>query len=349
VGDGSLSKLFSPWSLKGLTLKNRVVMSPMCQYSVWAEDGKPNSWHYVHYISRAVGGAGLIFFEMTDVLPDGRITVHDLGLWSDEQIPAYAAIVEEIHRYGAKAGIQIAHAGRKAQSESLKPVGPSAIPFSPEYRTPHALTTDEVKAVVDAFAAAARRALRAGFDVIELHGAHGYLLHQFMSPLSNRRDDVYAEPTRFPVEVIQAVKAELPSHMPLFMRLSATEWTPEGYDFPALLEMARAYQKAGVDVFDVSSGGNSPATPPVVYPGYHVPFAAALRRELGMPIAVVGMLENWHLAEHVLQSEEADLILIGRGMLRDPYWANSASVALDRVRLVPEEYARAYPGLKAGA
>jgi NADPH2 dehydrogenase len=337
--------LFSPFTLGSLTLKNRVVMSPMCQYSVWAEDGRPNDWHHVHYVARAVGGTGLVMFEMTDVHPDGRITVHDLGLWDDAQVPAFARIVEEIHRYGAKAGIQLAHAGRKAQSESLRPVAPSAIPYSPQFRTPHALTTDEVRELVDAFALAVRRAVRAGFDVVELHGAHGYLLQQFLSPLSNRRTDVYAEPTRFPCEVIQAAKAELPAGMPLFLRVSASEWHPDGYDFPALLEMCRAFRSAGVDLFDVSSGGNTPDQQHEEYPGHHLPYAAALRKELGVPVAVVGVMEDVRLAEHALRSEEADLVVIGRGMLRDPYWANTASVTLQGVRLLPAAYARAYPGL----
>jgi NADPH2 dehydrogenase len=340
--------LFNPFTLKGLELKNRVVMSPMCQYSVWDEDGRPNAFHHVHYVSRAVGGTGLVMFEMTDVLPDGRITVRDLGLWSDDQVPAFAAIVAEIHRYGAKAGIQIAHAGRKAESESLRPVAPSAIPFSPQHRTPHALTEREIEEVVDAFAAAARRAVAAGFDTVELHGAHGYLLHQFMSPLSNQRGDAYREPTRFPVAVITAVRAALPPEMPLMMRVSATEWTDEGYDFAALLEFCRAFQAAGVDLFDVSSGGNAPVRPPHLYPGYHVPFAAALKKALGIPVSVVGLIDDHRLAQHIVMSEAADLVVVARGMLRDPYWANSASIALRNVRLVPDAYHLAFPGAERG-
>lgn len=344
MGVSSLSQLFSPFTIGSLTLKNRAVMSPMCQYSVWAEDGRPNEWHYVHYVSRAVGGTGLIMVEMTDVLPDGRITVRDLGLWDEEQVPAFQRLVDEIHHYGAKAGIQIGHAGRKAESPSLDAVGPSPVPFASGYRTPRELSEREIEEIVEAFGQAARRAVAAGFDLVEIHGAHGYLIHQFLSPLSNHRRDLYRDPTRFGVAVIQRVREELPRGMPLFLRVSATEWTPEGYDFPALVDMAKVFRDAGVDLFDVSSGGNAPVVPPA-YPGYHLPFAAELRRRLGVPVAVVGMMEDYRLAEYAVASGSADLVMVARGMLRDPYWANSASVALRNVRLVPDAYARAYPGL----
>lgn len=337
-----MSMLFSPFQLGDLVLKNRIVMSPMCQYSVWAEDGAPNEWHYVHYISRAVGGVGLVISEMTDVLPDGRITVHDLGIWDDRHIAPFRRIIDQVHQYGAKMGIQIAHAGRKAESPSLTPQAPSAIAFSERYRVPHALTVDEIHRVVDAFAAGARRAIAAGVDTLEIHGAHGYLVHQFMSPLSNRRDDLYGEPTRFGVDVIRAVKAEMPSGMPLLMRLSATEYHPEGYSFSDLVAMARVFRDAGVDMFDISSGGNAPVAPEV-YPGYHVPYAATIRRELEVPVIAVGMLETPSLAESVLQQGQADLVALARGLLRDPYWANSAAMALGGRVQVPHQYYRAFP------
>ncbi|OLZ11144.1 NADH:flavin oxidoreductase/NADH oxidase [Sulfobacillus thermosulfidooxidans] len=337
-----MAKLFEPFTLKDLTLKNRIMMSPMCQYSVWDEDGKPNEWHYVHYISRAVGGTALIMIEMTDVDPNGRITVRDLGLWSDDQIPAFRRIIDQVHQYGAKIGIQIAHAGRKTESPSLQPVAPSAIAFSDRYRVPQALSIDEIHRLVDNFGLAAKRAVKAGVDTIELHGAHGYLIHQFMSPLSNHRSDVYGEPTRFGVEVIESVKSHMPQGMPLIMRLSATEYVDGGYDFPSLEKMAEVYRDHGVDMFDVSSGGNAPVVPKM-YPGYQVSYAATLREHLNVPVIAVGMLETPELAEFVLEQQQADVIAIARGMLRNPYWANTAAQVLGGTIQVPPEYDRAFP------
>lgn len=336
-----MAKLFEPFTVKDLTLKNRIMMSPMCQYSVWDEDGRPNEWHYVHYISRAVGGAGLIMMEMTDVAPHGRITVRDLGLWSDEQIPDFARVIDQVHAYGAKIGIQIAHAGRKAESAGLDPVAPSPIAFSDRYRTPRELSADEIQSLVGAYGQAARRAIAAGADTVEIHGAHGYLVHQFMSPLSNKRVDQYGEYSRFGTEVVEAVKSELPHGVPLIMRLSATEYHPHGYDFAELEQMAREYRDHGVDMFDVSSGGNAPVVPPF-YPGYQVPYADRLRRALGVPVIAVGMLESPALAESVVQQEQADIVAIARGMLRDPYWANTAAQQLGDGIQVPEEYDRAF-------
>ena len=341
-GVRNLAGLFEPFQLKGLTVKNRIMMSPMCQYSVWNEDGAPSEWHYVHYISRAVGGTGLIMMEMTDVVPDGRITVRDLGIWDDAQIPAFRRIIDQVHGYGAKIGIQIAHAGRKAESPELKPEGPSAIAFSDKYRVPHALTRDEVKGVIDAFRQGARRAVEAGADTVELHGAHGYLIHQFMSPLSNHRDDEYGEPTRFGVEVIQAVKSVLPSEMPLMMRLSATEYTDQGYNFEQLVEMARAYQQAGVDMFDISSGGNVEVKVHS-YPAFQAPYAVALKRALNMAVSAVGRLESYDLAASLVEHGDVDMVAIGRGMLKDPYWANSAALHFEGKVQVPFEYYRAFP------
>lgn len=337
-----MALLFNPFELKGLQVKNRIMMSPMCQYSVWDEDGAPNAWHDVHYVSRAVGGVGLVMIEMTDVVPDGRITVNDLGIWSDQQIPAFRRIIDQVHGYGAKIGIQIAHAGRKAESPSLIPEAPSAIRFSERYRVPRALSSDEVKGLVDAFAAGARRAVAAGVDTLELHGAHGYLIQQFMSPLSNQRDDEWGEPIRFPLAVIQAVKSEIPSTMPLMMRLSATEYDPRGYSFEQLVEMARRFHQAGVDMFDISSGGNAPMGPERIYPGYHVPYGAKIRESLGVPVIAVGILEDPSLAESVLQQGQADIIALARGLLRDPYWPNTAAMALDATVQVPKQYYRAF-------
>ncbi|RKP51577.1 NADH:flavin oxidoreductase/NADH oxidase [Cohnella endophytica] len=339
-------KLFAPYDLKGLHLKNRVVMAPMCQYSVTAKDGKPNEWHYVHYLSRAIGGTGLVIMEMTDVEPDGRITDKDLGLWSDEHIPAFARIIDGVHAHNSKIGIQIAHAGRKAE-DAATPVAPSAIKFPGDaYKMPRELTTEEVQEVVRKFGDAARRAVQAGVDTIELHGAHGYLIHQFQSPLTNKREDQYGQDlARFGVEVIQAVKSEMPADMPLLFRISAVEYTDGGYDIDHAIELSKAYRAAGVDAIHVSSGGEGPAgeRKPGNYPGYQVPFARQIREAVDIPVIAVGMLEDPALAESVIGNEDADLVAIARGMLRDPYWATHAAITLRQgPATAPQQYIRAY-------
>ncbi|TFE25367.1 NADH:flavin oxidoreductase/NADH oxidase [Cohnella luojiensis] len=338
--------LFTPFELKGLQLKNRIVMAPMCQYSVIAKDGKPNDWHYIHYLSRAVGGTGLIITEMTDVEPDGRITDYDLGLWSDEHIPAFSRIIDGVHAHGAKIGIQIAHAGRKAE-DAAEPVAPSALKFpGSRYKTPRALKTNEIKDMIQLFGNATRRAVQAGVDMIELHGAHGYLIHQFQSPFTNRRQDVYGQDlAKFGVEVIQAVKKEMPDEMPLFFRISAVEYADGGYDIEHAIDMCKAYQAAGVDAFHISSGGEGPAgeRKPGNYSGYQVPFARRIRESLRVPVIAVGMLEDPALAESVIGNEDADLVAIARGMLRDPYWATHAAISLRSENThVPKQYERAY-------
>jgi NADPH2 dehydrogenase len=340
-----VAHLFTPFSYKGLELKNRIVMAPMCQYSVTAKDGKPNDWHFVHYTSRAVGGAGLIIIEMTDVEPDGRITDYDLGLWSDDHIPAFARIIEACHQHGAKVGIQIAHAGRKAEDAEV-PVAPSPIKFEgSHYKTPRELSTDEVKQMVEKFRQAARRAVAAGVDTIELHGAHGYLIHQFHSPYTNHRKDEYGQDlARFGVEVIQAVKSEMPSSMPLLIRVSAVEYVDGGYDLDHILEICKRYKEAGVDIFHISSGGEGPAgkRKPGNYPGYQVPFARAVKEALNVPVIAVGMLDNPALAESVVANQDADLVAIARGLLRDPYWPIHAAIALKAEPQVPKQYLRAF-------
>ncbi|WP_020614884.1 NADH:flavin oxidoreductase/NADH oxidase [Paenibacillus daejeonensis] len=340
-----MNDLFTPFSLKGLTLKNRIVMSPMCQYSVEAKDGIATDWHYTHYVSRAIGGAGLIIIEMTDVEPDGRISDYDLGLWSDEHIPALKRIVDACHSHGAKVAIQIAHAGRKAEDAEV-PVAPSAIAFDEKYKQPRALTTEEVQGMVEKFRAAAKRAVAAGFDAIELHGAHGYLLHQFQSPLTNQREDVYGlELTRFGTDVIHAVKSELPENMPLMMRLSAIEYKEGGYDLDTCIEAAKAYQQAGVDLFDVSSGGEGAipaAKRPGAHGGYQVPLARAIKQALDIPVMAVGRLEDPALADSVVGNNDADLVAIGRGLLRNPHWALEAAVELKKETSIPKQYSRAY-------
>lgn len=339
-----MSHLFSPITLKGLTLKNRVVMPPMCQYSVEAKDGIPTDWHFVHYVSRAVGGTGLIIVEMTDVEPDGRITDFDLGLWSDEQIPAYERIVKEVHKYGAKIGIQIAHAGRKA-TDAIQPVGASAIPVDITWKKPRALTIIEIKEMVTQYKEATRRAIAAGFDTIELHGAHGYLIHQFHSPGINNRADEYGQDlSKFGVEVIEAVRSVMPDDMPLIFRISAIEYMDDGYDLEHSLKIAQKYKDAGVDVFHVSSGGEASAgkLKPANTPGYQVPFARAYKEALDMPVIAVGILEDAHLAEKTIADGDAQLVAVGRGMLKDPYWALHAEEKITGKVVPPAPYKRGF-------
>ncbi|SMO59495.1 NADH:flavin oxidoreductase/NADH oxidase [Melghirimyces algeriensis] len=337
--------LFDPFSLREMTLKNRVMMSPMCQYSVEAKDGKPTEWHDVHYVSRAVGGTGLIMMEMTNVHPDGRITDRDLGLWSDDQIPAFRRIIDACHQYGAKVGIQIAHAGRKAESECLKPVAPSPVPFKEGFRVPHELSRGEVQEMVELFALGAERAVKAGADTVELHGAHGYLIHQFISRISNRRSDEYGDPNRFAEEVIRAVRERIPDEMPLMMRLSAVEYAEGGYTLVETVERCRRFHALGVDAFDLSSGGEAPSSRPpvrVASPGYQVPYAAAVREAVDVPVVAVGHLEEPKVAEMVIQNGHADLVAIGRAMLKNPYWASDAALSLGKENLLPHPYQRAF-------
>jgi NADPH2 dehydrogenase len=340
----TLVMLSDSFTLKSLELKNRIVMPPMCQYSVDAKDGAPNDWHFVHYVSRAVGGAGLIIMEMTDVEPDGRITDFDLGIWSDEQIPAFRRIITEVHKYNAKIGIQIAHAGRKAEDAEV-PVGPSDIPVSAKYKQPRALTTAEVKEMVVKFKDAARRAVEAGVDTIEIHGAHGYLIHQFHSQAINNRGDAYGQDlAKFGVEVIKAVKSVIPDNMPLIMRLSAVEYIDGGYDLDHSIKMGRRYKEAGVDIFHITSGGEGPAgsRKPGNHPGYQVPMARAFKQELNLPVIAVGHLDDPKLAEATLANGDADLIAVARGMLKDAYWAIHAIKAVSGQVNPPKQYERAY-------
>lgn len=336
-----MNDLFSPYKIKGLELKNRVVMPPMCQYSVGDKDGIATDWHYLHYVSRAVGGAGFIIIEMTDVEPDGRISDYDLGLWSDEQIPALARIVEACHSYGAKVGIQIAHAGRKAE-DAAEPVAPSAIPFDVNWKTPRALSTSEVKEMVEKFRKAVKRAVQAGFDAIEIHGAHGYLIHQFHSPLTNKRDDEYGKDlTKFGREIIEAAKAEMPDDMPLIMRISAKEYVEGGYGIEESIQFAKEYKEAGVDMFDVSSGGEGPISAfgkPGTHAAYQVPLAREIKAALNIPVIAVGRLDDSTLANAVIGTEDADLVAIGRGMLRNPYWALEAAASLKKETTLPRQY-----------
>ncbi|WP_141433951.1 NADH:flavin oxidoreductase/NADH oxidase [Bacillus sp. 03113] len=341
-----MNHLFTPYRLKGLELKNRVVMPPMCQYSVVNKDGIATDWHFMHYVSRAVGGTGLIIIEMTDVDPDGRITDYDLGLWSDDQIPALARMIEACHQYGAKVAIQIAHAGRKAEDADV-PVAPSAIPFDNKSKTPRALSNEEVKEIIEKFRLAVQRAIKAGVDAIELHGAHGYLIHQFQSPLTNQRTDEYGKDlTKFGQEVIRAAKSEMPADMPLIMRISAKEYVEGGYGINESVEFSRQYQKEGVDIFHVSAGGEGPIAAegrPGTHVAYQVPLAREIRQALDIPVIAVGRLDEPVLANAVIGNEDADLVAVGRGMLRNPYWTLEAAAILNKEAGIPKQYEFGFP------
>ncbi|RJX38772.1 NADH:flavin oxidoreductase/NADH oxidase [Paenibacillus pinisoli] len=339
--------LETPFAMKGLQLRNRTVMAPMCQYSVTEKDGIANEWHYVHYTSRALGGVGLVIVEMTNVEPDGRITDQCLGLWSDDQIPALKRIVDAAHEHGAKIGIQIAHAGRKAQ-DAEQPVAPSAIAFDETYKQPRALTTAEVKDMVKKFGEAVRRAVEAGFDTIELHGAHGYLIHQFHSSRTNTRDDEYGQDlTLFGREAIAEAKKHMPEDMPLLFRISALEYVEDGYGIDYGIELCRAYLEAGVDLLHISTGGEgtpAPAKRPKVEPGFQLEAAHTVKQALGVPVIAVGMLDDPHFAAETLATGKTDLVAIGRGLLRDPYWAIHAikETGGDFRAHVPKAYIRGY-------
>ncbi|MBU8727029.1 NADH:flavin oxidoreductase/NADH oxidase [Bacillus pumilus] len=335
--------IFDPFTLKGLEVKNRIMMSPMCQYSVDKKDGIATDWHYIHYVSRAIGGAGLVMVEMTDVEPDGRISDYDLGLWSEEQVPALKRIVDGIHQYGAKAAIQIAHAGRKAEDAEV-PVAPSAIPFDENSKTPRELTTDEVYELIEKFRRSVRLAVKAGFDAIEIHGAHGYLIHQFHSPLTNKRTDEFGQDlTKFGSEILKAAKEEIPDDMPLIMRISAKEYVDGGYNIQDAIELAKAYHQAGAEIFDITSGGEGqiPAmNRPGTHAAYQVPLAREIKKALNVPVIAVGRLDDPILANAVVGTEDADLVAVGRGMLRNPYWALEAAKQLRKStdELVPKQY-----------
>ena len=349
--------LFSPLTLRSATLRNRIVVSPMCQYS--AEAGRANEWHLVHLGARAVGGAGLVLFEATAVEDRGRISAADLGLWEDAQIEPLARIVRFVHAQGASAGIQLAHAGRKGSTAppwdgggpvasaqgGWVPVAPSAIPFAPGSPVPAALDADGLRAVVRSFANAAGRARAAGFRAIELHAAHGYLLHQFLSPLSNHRDDGYGgsfeNRTRLVREVTAAVRAAWPEDLPLLVRISATDWAPGGWDLDQSVELARALRALGVDLVDVSSGGLVPGVLIPAGPGYQSGFAERIRREAGVATGAVGMIRSPEQADHVIRSGQADLVLLARELLRDPHFPLRAARELGHEGPWPRQYARA--------
>jgi 2,4-dienoyl-CoA reductase-like NADH-dependent reductase (Old Yellow Enzyme family) len=352
-----MSKLFSPLKLKDVTLKNRIVVSPMCQYS--AIDGFANDWHLVHLGSRAVGGAGLIIQEATAVLPEGRITYADLGIWKDEHIEKLQQIVSFIHANGAIAGIQLAHAGRKASCEvpwlggeqlaegenSWKTVSSSPIEFKEGQVKPHELSIKEIQDIVFAFRSAAERAKIAGYKVVEIHAAHGYLLHQFFSPISNTRSDIYGgsfeNRIRLVIDVVEAVQSVWPAELPIFVRISATDWIENGWGLNDSIQLAAVLKDKGIDVIDTSTGGNASNANIPAGPNYQVPFADKIRNEVGIYTAAVGVIVNAKQAEDILEQERADLILVGREFLRDPYFPLHAAQALVEDVEWPNQYVRA--------
>jgi len=354
-----MSSLFSPLVLRGLTLRNRIAVAPMCMYS--AQDGFANDWHLVHLGSRAVGGAALVIQEATAVSAEGRITPDDLGIWQDEHVPFLRRITDFIKAQGAVAGIQLAHAGRKASHTSpwkggavvpaeaggWTTVAPSGVPFTPEEPVPHALSVTEIKQVVADFQMAAQRALDAGYEVIELHAAHGYLLHEFFSPLSNHRTDAYGgafdNRIRLLLETVDATRAVWPTHLPLLVRVSATDWTEGGWTADETVALAAILKDRGVDLLDCSTGGNVATAPIPVGPGYQVPFATRVRQETGLLTGAVGLITTARQAEDIIASGQADMVLLARELLRDPYFPLHAARELGVDIRWPDQYQRAKP------
>ncbi len=354
-----VSHLFSELKVRDVTLPNRVGVSPMCQYS--CENGFANDWHFAHLSARAVGGAGLVFTEAAAISPEGRISPQDLGVWSEEHFEPLERIVQFINSQGAIAGIQLAHAGRKAsvyrpwsgqgsvpESEGgWRTVAPSVIAFGKNYATPEELSVQGILKLQQAFATAAQRAHAAGFRTIELHAAHGYLAHEFLSPLSNRRTDNYGgsfeNRIRFLLECVTAVRKALPDHCPLFVRISATDWTDGGWDLDQSIELSRRLKDLGVDAIDCSSGGNVEQAKIPVGPGYQVPFARRIRQEAAISTLAVGMISEPAQADQIIRNSEADIVLLARELLRDPYWPLRAARELGHPMSWPAQYLRAAP------
>lgn len=355
----AMPHLFEPLSLRDLTLANRIVVSPMCQYS--CVDGFSTDWHFVHLASRAVGGAALVFTEASAVTAAGRISPNDLGIYDDGHVPGLARIVQFIHGQRAHAGIQIAHAGRKGSTArpweggrevttgagGWQPVGPTNEPFTAGYPVPRELTIVEIASIVDAFRRAAERAREARFDVVEIHAAHGYLIHEFLSPLVNRRTDGYGgsfdNRARLCLEIVDAVRAVWPDRLPVFVRVSSTDWKDGGWDIEECVELARRLRGRGVDLIDCSSAGAvADATIPIG-PGYQVPFAERIRRDADIPTGAVGLITDPQQADAIVREGRADCVLLARELLRDPYWPLRAARELGHVVPWPPQYLRAAP------
>ncbi len=354
-----MAKLFSGFRLRELAFRNRIFVSPMCQYS--CIDGVPNDWHLVHLGSRAVGGAGLVMVEASGVSPEGRISPQDMGIWSQAQRDAFRPIAQFIKEQGAVPGIQLAHAGRKASTDvpwrgggplapgqgDWQPLAPSALPFTPAHAVPRALTAADIDVVVRQFAEAASRALSAGFETVEIHMAHGYLLHEFLSPLSNRRTDEYGgsleNRARLPLTVARAVRAAWPAHLPVLARISASDWVDGGWDLEQSIRLAQWLRDAGIDLIDCSSGGLTADARIPAGPGFQVPFAAAIRAQAGIATGAVGMITDPFQAEQIVATGQADVVLMAREFLRDPYWPLRAAQRLKVDVPWPQQYQRAKP------
>lgn len=350
--------LFSPLQIRGINFRNRIVVGPMCQYS--CEDGFATDWHFVHLGSRAAGGAALVIAEATAVEARGRISPNDLGLWKDEQIEPLKRAARFIKTQGCVPGIQIAHAGRKASTAApwlggalvsdadggWLPVAPSPVPFREEHRAPSALTIAEIACIVQAFADTARRALASGFEVLEIHGAHGYLLHEFLSPLANQRTDEYGgsydNRIRMLLEVVEAVRGVWPDSLPLFLRISATDWVEGGWDIGQSVELARRVKPLGVDLVDCSSGAMVPWAKFNPFSGFQVPFAEQIRREAEVLTGAVGLITEPAHADSIVQEGHADMVFLAREFLRDPYWPLRAAKALGAEAPVPVQYLRGW-------
>lgn len=354
-----MAHLFEPLTIRDVILRNRIAVSPMCQYS--SIEGYANDWHLIHLASRAVGGAGLVFTEAAAVEPRGRISPQDLGIWSDDHIEPLAKVVSSIHSFGAVAGIQLAHAGRKAST--AKPseggqaidesqegwssiVSSSAVAFNPKSPTPEALSIEGIQQITESFAQAARRSINAGFRVIEVHAAHGYLLHQFLSPLVNQRQDDYGgsfeNRIRFLREVVQAVRDVVPDRFSIWVRISATDWADNGWDIEQSVALSDKLKSLGVDVIDCSSGGTIPGVQIPIAPGYQVSFAERIRREANIQTGAVGLITSAELADYIVRMGQADVVLLGRELLRNPYWAHEAAKQLKQENVHPVQYDRAW-------
>ncbi len=351
--------LFSPLRLRDVELGNRIAVSPMCQYS--GLDGFATDWHFVHLGSRAVGGAAIVMVEATAVEQRGQISRADLGLWKDAHIEPLQRIAGFVKDAGAVPAIQLAHAGRKASTDKpwlggkpvdiahggWEPVAPSSLPFTDKYNMPAELSQPEIQQIVAAFVASTQRAISAGFEILELHAAHGYLIHEFLSPLSNHRTDEYGgsvdNRTRFAREVVKAVRQVWPERFPLFVRLSCTDWVEGGWSVEESVELAREFKALGVDLLDCSSGGTSASAKIPLEPGYQVPFAERIRRESGIPTGAVGLITDAIQADNIIRHGQADIVLLAREFLRDPYWPIHAALSLGAdLPKIPAQYARAY-------
>jgi 2,4-dienoyl-CoA reductase-like NADH-dependent reductase (Old Yellow Enzyme family) len=352
-----LSSLFSPLKIRDLELKNRIAVSPMCQYS--SEEGMPTDWHFVHLGSRAVGGAALVIMEATAVSPEGRISPDDAGIWNEKQAEAYKRITDFITSQNSIPGIQLAHAGRKASTYSpwkgtggvniksggWETLAPSPIPFANNYPYPKDMTKDDIIKVVDQFKSAAERSVRAGFKLIELHYAHGYLVHEFLCPLSNQRKDEYGgsleNRSRLALDIVRAVRKAIPEGFPLFVRISASDWVENGWDIGQSVELSRCFKELGVDLVDCSSGGNISNTKVPVGPGYQVPFAQRIKQETGILTGAVGSITSPFQADTIIETGQADLVLLGKELLRNPYWPLQAARELKVNIEWPNQYLRA--------